>query len=140
MLDDNRQPTVAEAAVETPVQVLGSDQRSGAGDNFPRRGRGPLRRQIAEKRAPVSATRVRSARDRVSAGGLDKVLKAGEVQQLNLIIKWWTPPVRFEALESSLLQLDVGRSGRHPSPATAAVGSRSRSPTMTWRWAFRRHR
>ena len=48
-----------------------------------------------------------SATRRVSLEDLDKVLKAGEVQQLNLIIKG-DASGSVEALESSLLQLDVG--------------------------------
>ncbi|MFB7362749.1 hypothetical protein ACFC05_11150, partial [Streptomyces hydrogenans] len=65
-------------------------------------------RQIAEKRAArernaAFAKRVR----RVSLEDLDKVLKAGLVQELNLIIKGDASGA-VEALEASLLQLDVG--------------------------------
>lgn len=86
MLDDNGN-NVAEAGPSTPVQVLGLTNVPGAGDNF------------------IVVEEDRTAR--VSLEDLDKVLKAGEVQQLNLIIKG-DASGSVEALESSLLQLDVG--------------------------------
>ncbi|MFB7461536.1 MULTISPECIES: translation initiation factor IF-2 [unclassified Streptomyces] len=107
MLDDNGN-NVAEAGPSTPVQVLGLTNVPGAGDNFIVVDEDRTARQIAEKRAArernaAFAKRVR----RVSLEDLDKVLKAGEVQQLNLIIKGDASGA-VEALESSLLQLDVG--------------------------------
>ncbi|MCZ9346474.1 hypothetical protein NGM37_53085, partial [Streptomyces sp. TRM76130] len=65
-------------------------------------------RQIAEKRAARERNAAFAKRTRrVSLEDLDKVLKAGEIQQLNLIIKG-DASGSVEALESSLLQLDVG--------------------------------
>ncbi|HEY8980298.1 MAG TPA: translation initiation factor IF-2 [Streptomyces sp.] len=107
MLDDNGN-NVSEAGPSTPVQVLGLTNVPGAGDNFLVVDEDRTARQIAEKRAArernaAFAKRVR----RVSLEDLDKVLKAGEIQQLNLIIKG-DASGSVEALESSLLQLDVG--------------------------------
>ncbi|MDX3386153.1 translation initiation factor IF-2 [Streptomyces niveiscabiei] len=107
MLDDNGN-NVTEAGPSTPVQVLGLTNVPGAGDNFLVVDEDRTARQIAEKRAArernaAFAKRVR----RVSLEDLDKVLKAGEIQQLNLIIKG-DASGSVEALESSLLQLDVG--------------------------------
>ncbi|MGX4689506.1 translation initiation factor IF-2 [Streptomyces sp. JNUCC 63] len=107
MLDDTGNH-VTEAGPSTPVQVLGLTNVPGAGDNFIVVDEDRTARQIAEKRAArernaAFAKRVR----RVSLEDLDKVLKAGEVQQLNLIIKGDASGA-VEALESSLLQLDVG--------------------------------
>ncbi|WP_405998170.1 translation initiation factor IF-2 [Streptomyces sp. NBC_00829] len=107
MLDDKGE-NVEEAGPSTPVLVLGLTNVPGAGDNFLVVDEDRTARQIAEKRAArernaAFAKRVR----RVSLEDLDKVLKAGEVQQLNLIIKG-DASGSVEALESSLLQLDVG--------------------------------
>ncbi|WP_078955244.1 translation initiation factor IF-2 [Streptomyces griseus] len=107
MLDDKGN-NVEEATPSTPVLVLGLTNVPGAGDNFLVVDEDRTARQIAEKRAArernaAFAKRVR----RVSLEDLDKVLKAGEIQQLNLIIKG-DASGSVEALESSLLQLDVG--------------------------------
>ncbi|GHA99440.1 translation initiation factor IF-2 [Streptomyces termitum] len=107
MLDDKGN-NVDEATPSTPVLVLGLTNVPGAGDNFLVVDEDRTARQIAEKRAArernaAFAKRVR----RVSLEDLDKVLKAGEIQQLNLIIKG-DASGSVEALESSLLQLDVG--------------------------------
>ncbi|MFF0450961.1 translation initiation factor IF-2 [Streptomyces sp. NPDC004609] len=107
MLDDKGE-NVEEAGPSTPVLVLGLTNVPGAGDNFLVVDEDRTARQIAEKRAArernaAFAKRVR----RVSLEDLDKVLKAGEIQQLNLIIKG-DASGSVEALESSLLQLDVG--------------------------------
>ncbi|MFI2435074.1 translation initiation factor IF-2 [Streptomyces sp. NPDC018693] len=107
MLDDNGN-TVAEAGPSTPVQVLGLTNVPGAGDNFLVVDEDRTARQIAEKRAARERNAAFAKRTRrVSLEDLDKVLKAGEVQQLNLIIKG-DASGSVEALESSLLQLDVG--------------------------------
>ncbi|MEU8622716.1 translation initiation factor IF-2 [Streptomyces sp. NPDC048623] len=107
MLDDKGN-NVEEATPSTPVLVLGLTNVPGAGDNFLVVDEDRTARQIAEKRAArernaAFAKRVR----RVSLEDLDKVLKAGQVQELNLIIKGDASGA-VEALESSLLQLDVG--------------------------------
>ncbi|MFC9915134.1 translation initiation factor IF-2 [Streptomyces sp. NPDC127197] len=107
MLDDNGN-NVAEAGPSTPVQVLGLTNVPGAGDNFLVVEEDRTARQIAEKRAARERNAAFAKRTRrVSLEDLDKVLKAGEVQQLNLIIKG-DASGSVEALESSLLQLDVG--------------------------------
>ncbi|WKV71570.1 translation initiation factor IF-2 [Streptomyces sp. PCS3-D2] len=107
MLDDKGN-NVEEAGPSTPVLVLGLTNVPGAGDNFLVVDEDRTARQIAEKRAARErnanfAKRVR----RVSLEDLDSVLKAGLVQELNLIIKGDASGA-VEALESSLLQLDVG--------------------------------
>ncbi|MHB9858692.1 translation initiation factor IF-2 [Streptomyces sp. YIM S03343] len=107
MLDDSGN-NVAEAGPSTPVQVLGLTNVPGAGDNFLVVEEDRTARQIAEKRAARERNAAFAKRTRrVSLEDLDKVLKAGEVQQLNLIIKG-DASGSVEALESSLLQLDVG--------------------------------
>ncbi|GHF55244.1 translation initiation factor IF-2 [Streptomyces sp. ET3-23] len=107
MLDDKGQ-NVEEAGPSTPVLVLGLTNVPGAGDNFLVVDEDRTARQIAEKRAARERNAAFAKRTRrVSLEDLDKVLKAGEIQQLNLIIKG-DASGSVEALESSLLQLDVG--------------------------------
>ncbi|MET8681456.1 translation initiation factor IF-2 [Streptomyces sp. NPDC004647] len=107
MLDDNGN-NIEEAGPATPVLVLGLTNVPGAGDNFLVVDEDRTARQIAEKRAARERNAAFAKRTRrVSLEDLDKVLKAGEVQQLNLIIKG-DASGSVEALESSLLQLDVG--------------------------------
>lgn len=107
MLDDKGN-NVEAATPSTPVLVLGLTNVPGAGDNLLVVDEDRTARQIAEKRAArernaAFAKRVR----RVSLEDLDKVLKAGQIQELNLIIKGDASGA-VEALEASLLQLDVG--------------------------------
>jgi translation initiation factor IF-2 len=107
MMDDNGE-NVAEAGPSRPVQVLGLTSVPGAGDTFLVVEEDRVARQIAERRA----TRERNAamarsRKRVSIEDWEKVIKAGEVQQLNIIIKG-DGAGSVEALEDSLLKLDVG--------------------------------
>ncbi|MBB5940023.1 translation initiation factor IF-2 [Streptomyces zagrosensis] len=107
MLDDTG-AQLEEAGPSTPVLVLGLTNVPGAGDNFLVVDEDRTARQIAEKRAARERNAAFAKRTRrVSLEDLDKVLKAGEVQQLNLIIKG-DASGSVEALESSLLQLDVG--------------------------------
>ncbi|MDF3294091.1 translation initiation factor IF-2 [Streptomyces silvisoli] len=107
MLDDTGN-NVEEAGPSAPVLVLGLTNVPGAGDNFLVVEEDRTARQIAEKRAARERNAMfAKTRRRVSLEDLDKVLKAGEVQQLNLIIKG-DASGSVEALESSLLQLDVG--------------------------------
>ena len=107
MMDENGE-SVAEAGPSRPVQVLGLTSVPGAGDTFLVVEEDRVARQIAERRA----TRERNAamarsRKRVSIEDWEKVIKAGEVQQLNIIIKG-DGAGSVEALEDSLLKLDVG--------------------------------
>ncbi|RAJ63546.1 translation initiation factor IF-2 [Streptomyces sp. Amel2xB2] len=107
MLDDKGE-NIKEAGPATPVLVLGLTNVPGAGDNFLVVEEDRTARQIAEKRAARERNAAFAKRTRrVSLEDLDKVLKAGEVQQLNLIIKG-DASGSVEALESSLMQLDVG--------------------------------
>ncbi|WP_107081875.1 translation initiation factor IF-2, partial [Streptomyces sp. SBT349] len=107
MLDDAGR-NLAEAGPSTPVLVQGLTNVPGAGDNFLVVGEDRTARQIAEKRAARERNAAFAKRTRrVSLEDLDKVLKAGEIQQLNLILKG-DASGSVEALESSLLQLDVG--------------------------------
>ncbi|WP_344295181.1 translation initiation factor IF-2, partial [Streptomyces synnematoformans] len=107
MLDDMGNP-LEEVGPSTPAQVLGLTSVPGAGDNFLVVEEDRTARQIAEKRAARERNAAFAKRTRrVSLEDLDKVLKAGEVQQLNLIIKG-DAAGSVEALESSLMQLDVG--------------------------------
>ncbi|MCB5183094.1 translation initiation factor IF-2, partial [Streptomyces antimicrobicus] len=107
MLDDKGN-NVEEAGPSTPVLVLGLTNVPGAGDNFLVVDEDRTARQIAEKRAARERNANFAKRTRrVSIEDLDKVLAAGEVQQLNLIIKGDASGA-VEALESSLLQLNVG--------------------------------
>ncbi|MFD7626858.1 translation initiation factor IF-2 [Streptomyces sp. NPDC059851] len=106
MLDDKGN-NVEEATPSTPVLVLGLTNVPGAGDNFLVVDEDRTARQIAEKRAARERNAAFAKRTRrVSIEDLDSVLKAGEIQQLNLIIKGDASGA-VEALESSLLQLDV---------------------------------
>ncbi|MFE2431339.1 translation initiation factor IF-2 [Streptomyces sp. NPDC059373] len=107
MLDDNGN-NLEEAGPSTPVMVLGLTNVPGAGDNFLVVDEDRTARQIAEKRAARERNAAFARKGvRISLEDLDKALKAGEMQQLNLIIKG-DASGSVEALESSLLQLDVG--------------------------------
>lgn len=107
MIDENGN-NLAEAAPSRPVMVLGLTSVPGAGDNFLVVEEERTARQIAEKRAARerNATLARRSK-RVSLEDLDKALKAGEMQQLNLILKG-DGSGSVEALEDALLNLDVG--------------------------------
>ncbi|BBC32550.1 hypothetical protein SGFS_038440 [Streptomyces graminofaciens] len=107
MLDD-KGANVEEAGPSTPVLVLGLTNVPGAGDNFLVVDEDRTARQIAEKRAARERNANFARRGvRFSLENLDEALKAGLVQELNLIIKG-DASGSVEALESSLLQLDVG--------------------------------
>ncbi|MFB7246265.1 translation initiation factor IF-2 [Streptomyces populi] len=107
MLDDKGE-NVEEAGPSTPVLVLGLTNVPGAGDNFLVVDEDRTARQIAEKRAARERNANFARRGvRFSLENLDEALKAGLVQELNLIIKG-DASGSVEALESSLLQLDVG--------------------------------
>jgi translation initiation factor IF-2 len=107
MLDeDGKQLT--EAPPSRPVQVLGLTAVPKAGDNFLVVTDDRMARQIAERREARERTaQFASRRRRVTLEDLDSVLKAGERQELLLIIKGDVSG-SVEALEDALLKLDVG--------------------------------
>jgi len=107
MLDDSGS-NVEEAGPSAPVLVLGLTNVPGAGDNFLVVDEDRTARQIAEKRAARERNAAFARKGvRFSLENLDEALKAGQVQQLNLILKG-DASGSVEALESSLMQLDVG--------------------------------
>jgi len=107
MLDDDGN-TVEEAGPGTPVMVLGLTSVPGAGDSFIVVEEDRIARQIADRRsARERNAQLASTRRRISLDDLDKALAAGEVQQLNLIIKGDVSG-SVEALEDSLLKIEIG--------------------------------
>jgi translation initiation factor IF-2 len=107
MLDENGD-TVSEATPSRPVQVLGLTSVPGAGDSFLVVEEDRIARQIADRRqARERNAQLASSRRRISLDDLDSVLKAGELQQLNLIIKGDVSG-SVEALEDALLNIDLG--------------------------------
>jgi translation initiation factor IF-2 len=107
MLDENGN-TVQEAGPSRPVLVLGLTSVPRAGDNFIVVDDDRTARQIAEKRAARDRNALFAQRRvRISLEDLDKALAAGDIQQLNLIIKGDVSG-SVEALEDALLKLDVG--------------------------------
>ena len=107
MLDENGDP-VSEAPPSRPVQVLGLTAVPGAGDNFLVVSDDRMARQIAERREARerSAQFARRSR-RVTLEDLDSVLKAGEKEELLLIVKGDVSG-SVEALEDALVKIDVG--------------------------------
>jgi translation initiation factor IF-2 len=107
MLDENGD-TVDIAGPSRPVQVLGLQSVPSAGDSFLVVEEDRIARQIAERReARERNAQLASSRRRVSLDDLDKALAAGEVDQLNLIIKGDVSG-SVEALEDALLNIDMG--------------------------------
>ncbi|MDI2132457.1 translation initiation factor IF-2, partial [Yinghuangia seranimata] len=107
MLDENG-ANVAEAGPSRPVQVLGLTTVPGAGDNFLVVEEERTARQVAEKRAAANRNALLARRNkRVSLEDLDRALKEGQIQQLNLILKGDVSG-SVEALEDALLNLEVG--------------------------------
>jgi translation initiation factor IF-2 len=107
MLDDDGNP-VDQAGPGTPVMVLGLTSVPGAGDSFIVVEEDRIARQIADRRsARERNAQLASNRRRISLDDLDKALAAGEVQQLNLIIKGDVSG-SVEALEDSLLKIEIG--------------------------------
>jgi translation initiation factor IF-2 len=89
------------------VQVLGLTSVPGAGDSFLVVEEDRIARQIADRRsARERNAQLASTRRRISLDDLDKALAAGEVQELNLIIKGDVSG-SVEALEDALLKIDV---------------------------------
>jgi translation initiation factor IF-2 len=107
MLDENGD-NVEKATPSRPVQVLGLTSVPGAGDSFLVVEEDRIARQIADRRqARERNAQLASSRRRISLDDLDSVLKAGELQQLNLIIKGDVSG-SVEALEDALLNIDLG--------------------------------
>jgi translation initiation factor IF-2 len=107
MLDENGDP-VDVAGPSRPVQVLGLTSVPGAGDSFLVVEEDRIARQIADRRsARERNAQLASSRRRISLDDLDKALAAGEVQQLNLIIKGDVSG-SVEALEDALVNIDLG--------------------------------
>ncbi|WP_436777692.1 translation initiation factor IF-2, partial [Yinghuangia sp. YIM S09857] len=107
MLDENGN-NVAEAGPARPVLVLGLTTVPSAGDNFLVVEEERTARQVAEKRAAANRNALLARRNkRVSLEDLDRALKEGQVQQLNLILKGDVSG-SVEALEDALLNLEVG--------------------------------
>jgi translation initiation factor IF-2 len=106
MIDENGD-TVDIADPSRPVQVLGLTSVPGAGDSFLVVDEDRIARQIADRRqARERNAQLAASRKRISLDDLDKALAAGEVQQLNLIIKGDVSG-SVEALEDALLKIDV---------------------------------
>ena len=107
MFDDSGND-VAEAGPSTPVAVLGLTSVPRAGDSFLVATDDRTARQIADKReAAERQALLAKRRKRVSLEDFDKVLKEGEVDTPNLVIKGDVSGA-VEALEDSLLRIDVG--------------------------------
>ena len=107
MLDDSGKP-VDEAPPSAPVQVLGLANVPSAGDKFLVVDDDRTARQIAERREARerNAAQARSRR-RVTLEDWESALKAGEREELLLILKGDVSG-SVEALEDSLLKIDVG--------------------------------
>jgi translation initiation factor IF-2 len=107
MMDENGDP-VEQADPARPVMVLGLTSVPGAGDSFLVVEEDRIARQIADRRqARERNAQLAASRRRISLDDLDKALAAGEVQQLNLVIKGDVSG-SVEALEDALLKIDVG--------------------------------
>jgi translation initiation factor IF-2 len=107
MLDDNGD-NVEEAGPSRPVLVLGLTSVPGAGDSLLVVEEDRIARQIADRRsARERNAQLAQNRRRISLDDLDKALAAGEVEQLNLIIKGDVSG-SVEALEDALLNIDIG--------------------------------
>jgi translation initiation factor IF-2 len=107
MLDENGN-NVEAADPSRPVQVLGMTSVPGAGDTFLVVEEDRVARQIAERRSARDRNALLSKRRvRVSIEDIGSAFAAGDIQQLNLIIKGDVSG-SVEALEDALLKLDVG--------------------------------
>ncbi len=106
MLDDQGEQ-VSEALPSRPVQVLGFTSVPGAGDSFMVVDEDRVARQIAQNRQARARKAQIGNRRRISLENLSDALQANRVEQLTLIIKGDNSGT-VEALEDSLLKLDVG--------------------------------
>ncbi|MDR1799556.1 MAG: translation initiation factor IF-2, partial [Bifidobacteriaceae bacterium] len=105
---DETGETVTEALPSRPVLFFArtSGPRAGDTSGVPRHDR--TARQIAEKReAAERAATLAKRRKRISLEDFTKALELGKVETLNLVIKGDVSG-SVEALEDSLLQIDVG--------------------------------
>jgi translation initiation factor IF-2 len=107
MIDENSDP-VDEAPPSRPVMVLGLTAVPNAGDSFLVVSDDRMARQIAERREARerSAQFARRSR-RVTLEDLESALKAGEKEELLLIVKGDVSG-SVEALEDALVKIDVG--------------------------------
>jgi translation initiation factor IF-2 len=95
------------AGPSRPALVLGLTSVPGAGDKFLVAPDDRTARQIAEKREAAERNAVLARRrKRISLEDLDKVLAAGRIETLNLILKGDVSG-SVEALEDALLKIDV---------------------------------
>ncbi|MET0965639.1 MAG: translation initiation factor IF-2 [Nakamurella sp.] len=106
MLGDHGEQ-VSEATPSRPVQVLGWTSVPGAGDSFMVVEEDRVARQIAERRQARSRKAQIGNRRRISLEDFAGALAEQKVEQLTLIIKGDNSGT-VEALEDSLLKLDVG--------------------------------
>jgi translation initiation factor IF-2 len=106
LLDDSGS-NVAEALPSRPVQVLGFTSVPGAGDSFMVVDEDRVARQIAQNRQARARKAQIGNRRRISLETLSDALEQNKVEQLTLIIKGDNSGT-VEALEDSLLKLDVG--------------------------------
>ena len=107
MLDENGN-SVQEAGPSRPVQVLGLNSVPGAGDSFLVVAEDRVARQIAQTRqARERNAMLAKARPRRTLEEFLSQVEKGEVQELKLILKGDVSGA-VEALEASLMQLDVG--------------------------------
>ncbi|ALE05316.1 translation initiation factor IF-2 [Arthrobacter sp. ERGS1:01] len=109
MFDENGE-VISEAGPSRPVQVLGLSNVPRAGDTFFVTGDERTARQIAEKREAADRNAaLAKRRKRVSLEDFDQAIIEGKVANLNLILKGDVSGA-VEALEDSLLKIDVGDS------------------------------
>jgi translation initiation factor IF-2 len=106
MIDENGDP-VDEAPPSRPVMVLGLTAVPDAGDNFLVVTDDRIARQIAERREARERSAQFAKRRRVTLEDLDSALKAGEKEELLLIIKGDVSG-SVEAIEDALLKIEVG--------------------------------
>lgn len=109
MFDENGD-VLDEAGPSRPVQVLGLSNVPRAGDTFFVTGDERTARQIAEKREAADRNAaLAKRRKRISLEDFDQAVADGKVDTLNLILKGDVSGA-VEALEDSLLKIDVGDS------------------------------
>src|SRR5215469_7429558 len=107
LLDENGEP-VPDASPSRPVLVLGLSAVPDAGDSFLVVSDDRVARQIAERReARERSAQFAQRRRRVTLEDLESALKAGQREELLLIIKGDVSG-SVEALEDALLKIDVG--------------------------------
>jgi translation initiation factor IF-2 len=109
MFNENGE-AVEKAGPSRPVQVLGLQSVPRAGDTFVVADDERQARQIAEKREAADRNALLAkTRKKLSLEDFTRALEEGKVESLNLIIKGDVSGA-VEALEDSLLKIDVGDS------------------------------